>query len=258
MKRMYTLLLMAIPALLSTALAQDKALQYAFQPQEKISYNVYYSLAGIYFNPGSATFSTSGEKWQNEEVFHVVADGSTNPKYDWIFKVRDRYESWFNTADLQPVKFVRHINEGDYQKHEEVTFNQSTNTAITKTGVYKVPEKVQDVISIMYYARNINYDAYKKDDKIPFSMFLDDKVYNMYIHYIGKETIKTRYGKFNAIKLKPLLLKGNIFDGGEKMTIWVTDDANHIPVRIESPISVGSVKVDLMHYENLKYPIAKL
>ena len=42
------------------------------------------------------------------------------------------------------------------------------------------------------------------------------------------------------------------------MTIWVTDDANHIPVRIESPISVGSVKVDLMHYENLKYPIAKL
>lgn len=75
---------------------------------------------------------------------------------------------------------------------------------------------------------------------------------------MGRETVKTKYGKFNAIKLKPLLLKGNVFDGGEKMTIWVTDDANHIPVRVESPISVGSVKIDLMHYENLKYPITVL
>ena len=68
MKRMYTLLLMAIPALLSTAPAQDKALQYAFQPQEKISYNVYYSLAGIYFNAGWPLLAPVA-KWQNEEVF---------------------------------------------------------------------------------------------------------------------------------------------------------------------------------------------
>jgi hypothetical protein len=230
---------------------------YAFQPQEKISYNVYYNVIGIYVNAGTATFTTSSETMEGEDVFHVISEGSTNPHYDWIFKVRDRYESYF-TNNLQPVKFIRNINEGKYKKYEEVTFNHETNTAITKSGVYKIPENVQDVISTMYYARNINYDQYKADDKIPFTMFLDDKVYNMYIHYIGKETIKTKYGKFNAIKLKPLLLKESVFEGGEKMTIWVTDDANHIPVRIESPITVGSIKVDLMHYENLKTPITIL
>jgi hypothetical protein len=239
--------------------AQSLVLQnHAFQPQEKISYNVYYNVIGLYVNAGTATFTTSSEKIQNADVFHVVGEGSTNPHYDWIFKVRDRYESYFSTTDLQPVKFIRNINEGKYKKHEEVTFNHETNTAITNGGVYKVPENVQDVISIMYYARNINYDQYKSGDKIPFSMFLDNKVYNMYIHYMGKETIKTRYGKFNAIKLKPLLLKGSMFDGGEKMIIWVTDDVNHIPVRVESPIIVGSVKIDLMHYENLKFPITAL
>jgi len=116
---------------------------------------------------------------------------------------------------------------------------------------------VQDVMSMMYYLRNINYDQYKEGDKIPFNMFLDNKVYNMYIHYIGKETIKTKYGKFKVIKLKPLLLKGNIFDGGEKMTVWITNDSNHIPVRVESPIMVGSVKIDLMYYENLRFPLAR-
>jgi len=239
--------------------AQSQFVQnHAFQPQEKISYNVYYNVIGLYVNAGTATFTTSSEKIQDADVFHVVGEGSTNPHYDWIFKVRDRYESYFSTTDLQPVKFVRNINEGKYKKHEEVTFNHETNTAITNSGVYKVPENVQDVISIMYYARNINYDQYKSGDKIPFSMFLDNKVYNMYIHYMGKETIKTRYGKFNAIKLKPLLLKGSMFEGGEKMIIWVTDDVNHIPVRVESPIVVGSVKIDLMHYENLKFPITAL
>lgn len=258
MKKFY-LLSVFLFIVASSSFAQMAVMQnHAFQPQEKISYNVYYNVIGIYINAGTATFTTSNERLQNVDVFHVVGEGSTNPKYDWIFKVRDRYESYFSSTDLQPVKFVRQINEGKYKKHEEVTFNQQTNTAITKNGVYQVPENVQDVISVMYYARNIKYDQYKSGDKIPFNMFIDDKVYNMYIHYMGKETVKTKHGKFNAIKLKPLLLKGSIFEGGEKMTIWVTDDANHIPVRVESPIIVGSVKIDLMHYENLKYPITAL
>lgn len=257
MKKVYYLLVAVFSLIGFSSFAQTST-EHAFQPSEKISYTVYYNVVGMYVNAGNATFTTTDEKFMDKNVYHVVGEGATNPKYDWIFKVRDRYESYFNQSDLQPVKFVRNINEGKYKKHEEVTFNQQTNTAVTNTGVYKVPENVQDVLSTMYFARNINYDQYKPGDKIPFSMFLDDQVYNIYIHYMGKETVKTKYGKFNAIKLKPLLIKGNVFDGGEKMTIWVTNDANHIPVRIESPIAVGSVKVDLMHYENLKYPIVAL
>jgi len=70
--------------------------------------------------------------------------------------------------------------------------------------------------------------------------------------------LKTKYGKFNTIKLKPLLLKGSIFTGGEKMSIWITDDNNRLPVRIETPIKVGSIKVDLMNYENLNHPLSSL
>lgn len=73
---------------------------------------------------------------------------------------------------------------------------------------------------------------------------------------MGKERIKTKYGKFRAIKLKPLLLQGEIFTGGEKMTLWVSDDANKIPLRIETPISVGSIKVDMVKYSNLKHPLS--
>ncbi|MEP6464689.1 MAG: DUF3108 domain-containing protein [Parafilimonas sp.] len=227
----------------------------AFSANEILTYNVYYSVIGLFVNAGTATFTTTLEKLNNKPVYHAVGEGHTNSNYDWIFKVRDKYESYFDTVHLLPVKFVRNVDEGGYKKLENTTFDQQNNVANTLKGVYKTPSCIQDVLSAVYFARNINYGRYKVDDKIPFSMFLDNQVYNLYIRYAGKEVVKTRYGKFNAIKLKPLLLKGTIFEGGEKMTVWISDDANHIPLRIESPIAIGSIKVDMMGYRNLRYPL---
>jgi hypothetical protein len=210
----------------------------------------------MYVNAGDATFNVSLDRVNNKPAYHVVGTGTSNPSYDWIFKVRDRYETYFDTANLQPLKFLRNIDEGGFKKIENVSFNQQTNTAVTTNGVFKVPSCVQDVLSAIYYARNIDFSRLQPDDKIPFNMFLDNEVHNLYIKYEGRETIKTKYGKFRAIRFKPLLVKGTMFSGGEKMTVWVSDDQNHIPLRIESPIVVGSVKVDMMQYRNLRYPLS--
>lgn len=228
----------------------------SFQDGESISFVVFYNVIGLYVNAGDATFNVSLDRINNKPVYHVVGIGTSNPSYDWIFKVRDRYETYFDTANLQPLKFIRSIDEGGFKHSENVTFNQQTNTAITTNGVFKVPGCIQDVLSAIYYARNIDFNRFQPQDKIPFNMFLDNEVHNLYIKYEGKETIKTKYGKFRAIRFKPLLVKGTMFSGGEKMTVWVSDDANHIPLRIESPIVVGSVKVDMMQYRNLRYPLS--
>ena len=231
---------------------------HAFQDGENITFNVFYSVVGLYINAGSANFTVTQEHLSNHPVYHVVGVGSSNPSYDWIFKVRDRYETFIDTATLQPLKFIRNVSEGGFKKNENVTFNKQAATAVTTEGVFKVPACVQDVLSSIYYARNIDFNKYQPNDKIPFTMFLDNEVFNLYIKYLGKEEIKTKYGKFRAIKFKPLLVKGTLFEGGEKMTVWVSDDANHIPLRIESPIVVGSVKVDMMQYRNLRYPLSSM
>ena len=230
----------------------------AFQAGEEISYTVYYAVAGIYIDAGNATFTNVLEKMNNKPVYHISGVGKTNPSYDWIYKVRDKYETFIDTATMQPLKFLRNVNEGGYKKYENVTFNRNANTAVTTEGVFKVPDCIQDVLSAISYARNIDFSKYKPNDKIPFTMFLDNEVFNMYIRYLGRETVKTKYGKFRAFKFKPLLLKGTIFEGGEKMTVWVSDDANHIPIRIESPIVVGKIKVDMMSSKNLRYPLTSL
>jgi len=230
----------------------------SFSAGENISLIVFYNALGIYVNAGTASFTVTTERLNNKPVYHIIGTGVTNSKYDWIFKVRDRYETFIDTTNLLPYKFIRNVDEGGYKKYENITFNHSANTALSTQGVYKVPSCIQDVVSSMYYSRNINFNNYKPGDKIPFTIFLDNEVYNMYIRYQGKETIKTRYGKFKAIVFKPLLVKGSLFEGGEKMTVYVSDDENKVPLRIESPLLVGSVKVDLMSYQNLRYPLTSL
>lgn len=230
----------------------------AFKADEEVKMKVYYASLGVYVGAGEAVFTSSLERYNGKPVYHFTGTGSTYSFFDNFFKVRDKYESYVDTTDLLPVKFVRNIDEGGYKKYNNVTFNQDANTAITTNGVFKVTNCIQDVVSMVYYVRNINFDNYKVNDKILFDMFLDDEVFHMYIRYLGKETIKTRYGKFNAIKIKPLLIKGTIFEGGEKMTAWLSDDPNHLLLRAESPIAVGTIKVDMMSYKNLRHPLSSL
>ncbi len=230
----------------------------AFKQGEKITFSVFYSVAGIYVDAGTATFTNTLENLNGKPVYHIVGEGRTNPSYDIFYKVRDKYESYIDTATLQTLKFVRDINEGGYKKYQTVSFNKTANTAVSNEGVFKVPECVQDVLSAVFYARNIDFSILRPNDKITFSMFLDNEIYSMYIRYLGKEQIKTKYGRFNAIKFKPLLIKGTIFEGGEQMTVWVTDDKNKIPVRVESPISVGKIKVDMMGHEGLRHSLDAL
>jgi len=235
-----------------------KTKNFCFQNGENVSFFVFYTVLGMWVHAGTAKFTTQLETLNNKPVWHFTGTGETLKNYDWIYKVRDRYESYVDTQTMQPLKFIRNVDEGSYKKYENVSFNKTTNTAIAKDGVFKVPVCVQDVVSQVYYARNINFDNYKIDDKITFDIFLDNEVYHMYIRYLGRETIKTRYGKFRCIKFKPLLLKSSMFEGGEKMTVWVSDDQNRLPIRIESPISVGSVKIDMMMYNNLRHPLTSL
>jgi hypothetical protein len=226
---------------------------YCYNPGEKLTYKVFYTLAGAYVGAGEATFETQLKTYSGRQAYHVVGAGSSYPSYDWFYKVRDVYESYIDTLTLLPLKFVRKVQERNTRIFESVLFQHANNKAISTNGAYTIPACVQDVLSSIYYARNLNYEKYAIGDKIEFSMFLDDEVHPVFIRYLGKEILTTRYGKFKTLKFKPLLIEGTIFKGGEDMTVWVTDDANKIPVFIETPILIGKINVYLKNYTQLKH-----
>lgn len=250
------ILLYSISSLAQTDFCRIK--NTSFKTGERLMFKVYYNMSPLWIHAGNAQFTVASEMLDNKKVFHISGVGKTVKSYDWFFKVNDKYETILDQETLLPQRFIRNVNEGGFKIHNYVNFNQAIGKAVSTNGVFEVPKCIQDVLSAIYYARNIDYNKHKAGDKIPFSMFLDDKVYDLYIRYVGKEIIETKYGKFKAIKIMPLLIEGTIFKGGEKMAVWVSDDANHIPLRVDSPILVGSIKVDMMDYENLLNPFTAL
>ena len=61
----------------------------------------------------------------------------------------------------------------------------------------------------------------------------------------------------NTVKVIPDLVTGNVFKDGNRMHVWVTDDANKLPLLIESPLSIGSAKAVLKSYSGLRYKMTE-
>jgi hypothetical protein len=232
----------------------------SFNTGEKIHYTIYYNVIGMFVNAGNADFTTKASVFNGVNTYTLTATGNSNNRYDWIFKVRDKYESIVDSKTLLPYQFIRQINEGGFHQKESISFSQQAKIATTSTapGIFNTGDCTYDVISAIYAARNINFASLQINDKVNLNFFLDKTLYPSYFKYLGRYQMVTQYGKFNVIKLAPLLVKGTVFNGGEKMVVWVTDDPNHIPVRIETPLVVGSIKVDMVGFENLRYPLTSL
>lgn len=266
--RKITLILMAWLSVAPLA-AQQKDCEienFSFQYGEYIDYTIYYHLAGIWVKAGEVYFKVDSSHIANSAYYHFDSYGQTLAKYDWIYKVRDHYETYTRVKDFQPLRFKRKVNEGSTHIREDYLFNHKDNTVKTlrqteSDGPFMkdtVPYEGCgfDVLTMIYYARNIDFEGVAIDQKIPIKMFLDNAMHESYIRYLGKEELKIKnLGNFRVIKFSPLLIEGTLFNAGEDMTVYVTDDKNRIPLLIETPILVGSIRARVNGMQGLRHPI---
>jgi len=238
---------------------------HAFKTGELLEYTVAYNWGVIWLESATAAFKVESMTAAGKKAYHFTGTGSTYPKHDWFFKVRDKFEATLDSASFRPLKFTAQMNEGS--KHDQHTYlfdlpKEKAYTIITR-GTKKTeldtlpfPPCSIDVLSAIYFARNIDYSKYKYNDTIGISVLLDGKVFPLYVRYLGRENYTSAlYGTYRCIKFRPLLVEGSIFKKGEHMTVWVTDDRNKIPLYIETDIIVGAIKVSLRRMTGIKYPL---
>lgn len=241
--------------------AQDTVTNNAFQAGEHLNYRLNYSTSFGEFNAGIADIDVGMAKEKNladgHTVYHVVVSGKSNGFFDVIYKVRDHFETYFDSATLLPYRFVRQTHEGHYVFNDQVDFNRKKGTAINSRKEISIPVNVHDIISVVYFMRTLNIKDFGQDSTYYFYFYLDDSVYYSMVKFIGHETLETKWGWIPCLKIKPMMATGEIFAEKYPLTMWVTDDKNHIPLRAESKIIVGSVRMKLSGYSGLKTPMIK-
>ena len=228
--------------------------QHAFKAGEYFEYKVKYGFLSV----GEATVYVSPQIYSvnNRPCYRVNIFGRTTGITD-LFHIRNTYRSYLDTLAILPHKFLMDLRENNYRKEQTVTFDHIANAAVREQNnerqTFKLPDNVQDVVSSYFFLRTIDFTKIKIGETVSSNMFFDDEIYNMRVKYNGKGVIRTKYGKINVIKLNPVLPKNNMFEGEDAIRIWVSDDKNRVPIKIEVDFAVGSATMELKNYRNTKY-----
>ena len=233
-----------------------------FVAGERIVYKLYYNWNFVWLSAGEVIFEIKDEG----DYYHIDVTGRTYPSYEWFYKVRDKYHRYIDKKTLLPVLYIRDIQQGSYIHYEKIEFDYINKRITSYTGrtmkearpkVIPMPYHVYDLVSSMYFLRGINLNEFKSSKKVDFSLVLDNRIYDMDLicqkehkNFSVKES-----GNFKVLECQGELISGGMFKEDTKMKVYVGDDENKLPLVIESPLAVGSVKAVLKSYENLKHPL---
>ena len=229
----------------------------AFDKGEWLRFRISYS---NFLNAGNATLQVKETTYNGQKTYHAVGKGKTTGVVSWFFKVKDNYESYFSKDEIKPYKFIRKIDEGGYTKDKEIYFDHSTQKALVKDKkkdteeFYTINKDVQDMVSALYYLRGRDLSNLKEGDEVKLTMFFDQTNYEFKLRFLGKETLKTDFGKVAAAKFRPLVQAGRVFKEEESLTVWVSDDDNKVPLLIKASLAVGSLRADLDAFKGLANP----
>lgn len=220
---------------------------------EDMRFSLHYGI----IEAGQAMLTLKQEPLNGTTVFHSVVKANTVGLAERFFKVVDIYESYFEPNSNLPLKAIRNVHEGSYKQYMESTFDHRLNTVhLQSKGDIKVPENILDMVSALYYLRRVDFTNFKMNDVIDIITFFGDEVFPFYVVYKGREVLDTDLGKYKCLKFVPVVEPGRIFKKKDDMTVWLSDDANKIPIRVKFDLIVGSFKCDLISFKNQKYQMS--
>jgi len=204
-----------------------------------------------FINGGSASLEYQS---LGNHRYRMLTHARTNSFFDLFKKVRDTITADGVCIDgkQQSTAFVLDQHENRYRAHKETLFlwqqNKVSYTQNDKTDVYPVPA---GNLSVM--------DAFTRVRQLPLALgsivhipvFDSRKLYQVEVT-VGDATKRLRApwgGMVECIVVKPHLKTAGIFSSRGSITIWMTNDSRHIPIKMRAKIKIGHILAHLTDYK---------
>jgi hypothetical protein len=214
----------------------------AFGVGERLEFEISYGP----INAGSAVMEVKEIVEVNgRESYRVISTAQSNRFFSAIYRVEDRVESFIDVMGLFPWKFRQKLQEGKHHADRWAIYDQINHIVTTNRGTLEVPPYVQDVLSILYYAR-------AREMVVGETFYVDShsgrKVYPLAVKVHRLERVKVPAGTFDCLVVEPMLKAGGLFKHEGRIWVWLTTDQVKLPVLMKTKVIIGTVDAKLKHY----------
>jgi hypothetical protein len=216
----------------------------AFAPGERLVYDLSY----MGMSAGIGVMEVMEKKTMNgRAVYPIVSTAQSNDFISMLYPVDDRVESYMDVGGLYSHHLKVRQRQGKKRREKTIDFDQIAHRAIqtqnNRQTVFDIPARVQDMLSSLYFFRA--QGPLRVGDSTFIDVYEDEKSWQLEIRALNREKVTTPVGTFDTIKVQALVQYQGIFLDKGDVFIWVTDDAQHLPVLIHSKIKIGTIRAML-------------
>lgn len=237
-----------------------------FQSGEELDYNIRYKYGMVVMKGGTAQYGLETTIFNRKQVLKSALTFKTNSFFDKIFMIRDTLNSYANLPDLKPLYHNRSVNEGGYHFTEEmlVLKHEFSSTQVNVKRMRKEILRVDtvinselpgyDLLNIFLFIRNMDYSQFNHGQICTVATFLGEKKVNIIIKYHGQTILQKNNTKYKTLKLTIDVVNEVFTESKNAIEVWISDDENHVPLKIKAKLRIGAAEAELSSYKNLKYP----
>ena len=244
--------------------AQCTSKNTAFSSGETLIYDLYFNWKFIWLKAGSATMNITSTIYQGKPSYRTRLTTRGTKQVERYFVLRDTLTSSV-THDLQPLYVRKAAEEGSRYNIDDVWFHYADNQSHVRqrhrNSKGKVTESressetcIFDMLSMLLRARSFDPSHFQKGHKLRFLMADGKDCDWQTLIYRGKENFKIEN---SSLTYRCLVFSFVEYDKGkekEVITFYVTDDANHLPVRLDMYLNFGTAKAYLAAARNIRNP----
>jgi len=257
-------LLVLIPALaLSAAMSKSAASQarapspavdatVPFRVGEVLTYDVSWSRM---LSAGTATLSVKDRLSLagGQNAYDLIAEAKPGFLVRNLYPVYYKLESYLETKSLLPIRATMYSEEKTRKRTKTTKFTSPTSieyeyaTASVSRSTKAIERMTRDPLSLFYVIRGMSL-APGQQITLP---FVDSgNMYKLTVKVGNYEKITTKAGTYRALHLTPSFSDASgkpVTD--RKLSLWISDDPKHLPIRFESTLFVGSFVLNLIHVD---------
>jgi hypothetical protein len=160
-----------------------------------------------------------------------------------------------SVADAQPFSVLRMKSTYKDKRttiNSEATFDTGAGKAVwteserdqkPNATTLAINSPVHDVLTLIYFVRTQNL---KPGQTFEVMMVDAGRSYRCVVNVVAGKKMSTAVGRVNTVRVEPAIFDGNraVRPRGT-LTIWMTDDARHIPVKAQVKAQIGNVDINL-------------